>query len=465
LSLFYVLNQLVMKFFMKPGYWLIIIMTVLASCSKQTEHIAPPDFSIGSDNDITPNATTVFLSETFETGTKTAYSTANVTLGTGSWSFNDALIGNTTSDRKVGAQSARIRNTGSLTMNFNISGGASTVTVAHAKYGSDANSTWELWVSYNSGSTYAKVGSTITTSSTTLQTATFNLNVASGTVRLSIRKISGGTNRINIDNVVINSPDTGGGGGTVPGDDDHMLMGNPSNATADVVNFNNYLMPKTYFKLAYNRTRATPSWVSWHVGSADLGSTPRQDDFRADNTLPVGWYQVGATSYSGSGFDRGHNCPSADRTATVAANSSTFLMTNMIPQAPNNNQQTWANLENYTRSLVTAGNEVYVIMGSYGSGGTGSNGTATTINNGNITVPSNVWKVIVVIPNGSNDLSRVTTTTRVIAVNTPNINTINSDWRNYRVSVDAIEAATGYDILSNLPLSVQSAIESVVDNL
>jgi endonuclease G len=140
-------------------------------------------------------------------------------------------------------------------------------------------------------------------------------------------------------------------------------------------------------------------------------------------------------------------------------------MTNMIPQAPNNNQQTWANLENYTRSLVTAGNEVYVIMGSYGSGGTGSNGTATTINNGNITVPSNVWKVIVVIPNGSNDLSRVTTTTRVIAVNTPNINTINSDWRNYRVSVDAIEAATGYDILSNLPLSVQSAIESVVDNL
>ncbi|WP_255412675.1 DNA/RNA non-specific endonuclease [Chitinophaga sp. S165] len=39
-------------------------------------------------------------------------------------------------------------------------------------------------------------------------------------------------------------------------------------------------------------------------------------------------------------MDRGHNCPSADRTSTTA-NSSTFLMTNMIPQAPQNNQQTW----------------------------------------------------------------------------------------------------------------------------
>jgi endonuclease G len=49
-------------------------------------------------------------------------------------------------------------------------------------------------------------------------------------------------------------------------------------------------------------------------------------------------------------------------------------MTNMIPQAPNNNQQTCANLENDLREQVKAGNEVYIIMGSYGIGGTGKNG-------------------------------------------------------------------------------------------
>jgi len=221
---------------------------------------------------------------------------------------------------------------------------------------------------------------------------------------------------------------------------------------------------RTYYALSYNRDRGEPNWVSWHVQASDLGSTARQDDFRADNTLPVSWYHVQNTSYSGSGFDRGHNCPSADRTSTVTANSATFLMTNMIPQAPNNNEQTWANMENYIRTLVNGGDEVYIIMGSYGTGGTGSSGTLNSVDNGHVNVPSNVWKVVVVLTNGSGDLSRVTTSTRVIAVNTPNINTINSDWKQYRTSVDAIEAATGYDLLSSVPASVQSVIEAQVDN-
>lgn len=401
------------------------------------------------------------LQEDFETGTKTAYAAADVTLGTGSWNFNDALIGTSTSDRKSGSQSVRMRNTGSIRMNFDYTFGASTVTVKHAIYGSDGSSTWELQVSTNGGASFTKVGSTITTSSTTLQTATFTVN-ATGNIRVAIVKTGGGSNRINIDDLQINAASGGGGGGGT--DNDHLLMGNPSNATTDVANFDNYLMVRTYYDLSYNRDHSEPNWVSWHLYSGDLGSTPRQDDFRADNTLPAGWYQVQNTSYSGSGFDRGHNCPSADRTITVAANSATFLMTNMIPQAPNNNQQTWANMENYLRTLVTAGNELYIIMGSYGTGGTGSNGTMNTIDNGHVNVPAHVWKVVVVLPNGNNDLSRVSTSTRVIAVNTPNVNSINSDWKTYRTSVDAIETATGYDLLSAVPASIQSVIEARVDN-
>jgi endonuclease G, mitochondrial len=437
------------------------VITTLISCRKDS--FIPP--VLPSDPVAQRTLANGGIAEDFESGSKTAYAIASVSLGTGSWTLDEALIGNTTSDRRVGAQSARVRNTGKVEMNFNFASGASTVTVQHAVYGADGSSTWQLWMSTNSGSTWTQVGSTVTSSSTSLSTATFTVNV-SGNVRFSVRKVSGGTYRINIDEITINPyTSSGGGGGTVPSDNDHMLMGNPSNAVTDAINYqNNYLMKKTYYALSYSRSRATPNWVSWHIYSGDLGSTPRQDDFRADATLPSGWYQVGSTSYSGSGFDRGHNCPSADRTLTVAANSSTFLMTNMIPQAPQNNQQTWANMENYVRSLVTAGNEVYVIMGSYGTGGTGSNGTFNTIDAGRITVPNRIWKVVVVIPNGSNDLSRVTTSTRVIAVNTPNINTLSSDWKTFRTSVDAIEAATGYDLLSNVSSTVQSVIESTVDN-
>jgi endonuclease G len=200
------------------------------------------------------------------------------------------------------------------------------------------------------------------------------------------------------------------------------------------------------------------------VQATDLGAADRQDDFRSDNTLPATWHAAGSSSYTNSGFDRGHNCPSADRTATVVANSATFLMTNMIPQAPNNNQQTWARLEDYTRTLVTQGNEVFVIMGNYGSGGIGSKGSATTIDVGRVTVPARIWKVIVVLPNGTNDLSRVSSSTRVIAVNTPNINSLDYNWKTFRTTVDEIEKVTGYDLLSMVAPPVQQVIEAKVDD-
>ncbi len=241
---------------------------------------------------------------------------------------------------------------------------------------------------------------------------------------------------------------------------EHLLLGNPSGASTDVSNYNNYLLAKPQYVLSYSRDRGIPNWVSWHVSKDWLGNAPRQDDFRSDATLPEGWYRVTGSSYSGSGFDRGHNTPSADRTKTEEDNSATFLMTNMTPQAPDLNRETWARMENYTRSLVEKGQEVYVIMGSYGIGGTGSNGTAKKIDEGRVTVPSRVWKVMLVLPDGENDLSRITADTRVIAVNAPNVMSVRGDWSTYITTVDAIEKATGYDFFSALPDAIENALES-----
>jgi endonuclease G, mitochondrial len=243
----------------------------------------------------------------------------------------------------------------------------------------------------------------------------------------------------------------------------HLTLGNPSRATTDLVHINNYLIERPQYVLSYSRDRGTPNWVSWQVSADWLGSAPRQDDFRADESLPADWFRVTSSSYTGSGFDRGHNCPSADRTRSVEDNSATFLMTNIIPQAPQNNQETWANLEEYTRELVRAGQEVYVIMGSYGTGGTGSKGAAQTLAAGRITVPERIWKVIVVLPVGEDDVQRITADTRIIAVNTPNDNAVLPDWGAYRTTVDAIEQATGYDLLSNVPAAVQQVVEAKVD--
>ena len=55
----------------------------------------------------------------------------------------------------------------------------------------------------------------------------------------------------------------------------------------------------------------------------------------------------------------------------------------------------------------------------------------------------------------------------VIAVDMPNDNALISrtaDWKTFRVSVDAVELSTGYDFLGKVSPSIQSVIESVVDN-
>jgi DNA/RNA endonuclease G (NUC1) len=245
----------------------------------------------------------------------------------------------------------------------------------------------------------------------------------------------------------------------------NTAMGNPSGAVYDIAFPDNYLMVIPQYTISYNNTKHTPNWVSWHLSSTWLGGIDRQNDFRANPDLPAGWYQVGSSEFSGSGFDRGHMCPSADRTFSVADNSATFLMTNMIPQSPDNNENTWADLESYCRSLVSAGNELYIIDGPYGQGGTGSNGFKNTVGN-NVVVPSDAWKVIMVLPNGANDLSRVTISTRLIAVKMPNNqNCSTHPWSYYRTSVDAIETLTGYDFFSNVPTNIQNVIEAKVDNV
>jgi endonuclease G len=238
-----------------------------------------------------------------------------------------------------------------------------------------------------------------------------------------------------------------------------ILLGNPSRATNSTVNAENYLIDHKYYVESYSRSRSGPNWVSWHIGIEDLGSTKRLNNFRPDTDLPQGWYEVNNSSYKGSGFDKGHNCPSGDRSSSTAANSSTFLMNNIIPQAPNHNQHTWEHLESYCRAQVKRGNEVYVIMGSYGRGGTGKKGYFESIDNGRITVPSHIWKVVVVIPEGDNDLQRINGRSRVIAIDTPNDNNIEANWMKYLCTVRDIEKATGYNLLSALPKAIQDRIE------
>jgi endonuclease G, mitochondrial len=234
----------------------------------------------------------------------------------------------------------------------------------------------------------------------------------------------------------------------------YLALGNPSGANSS--DPNNYLLVNNFYIVSYSRDRGIPNWVAWRITKADLSSLAREDSFRPDDRLPKGWARVTPSDYTGSGYDRGHIAPSADRDANPEAMASTFLMTNMVPQTGDLNRGPWAKLEAYLRTLVTRGSDVYIVAGAYGNNGKLKN---------KVTIPSNTWKVAVVVPAGS-DISAANETTRVIAVDMPNVKGIkNADWQMYRTTVRDIEQKTGYNLFSNLSQNLQNVVETKIDSI
>jgi endonuclease G len=230
----------------------------------------------------------------------------------------------------------------------------------------------------------------------------------------------------------------------------NVELGTPSDADPS----DDVILDHTYFVLSYNPTKNDPNWVSWHLSAGDIGSTARQDNFAADTLLPAMYYRVKTTDYTGSGYDRGHMSPSADNTASVMQNTMSFLMTNMLPQYHELNAGPWEGLETFERGLaLTDKKEVYIISGGV------YDATPPTIGPG-IAVPKSCFKIVVALDAGQGPCD-ITLSTPIYAVIMPNATTTTGTvWGDYTTSIDAVEAATGYDFLSGVAVNVQAAIES-----
>jgi endonuclease G len=252
-------------------------------------------------------------------------------------------------------------------------------------------------------------------------------------------------------------PPQGGPGGT-PQYRDHLEFGAPSGADSS----NDIRLARTEYALSYNPTRGGPNWVSWHLNATHFGIAPRCDCFLADPALPPGVRRVIDSDYRGSGYDRGHMVQSESRTTSASANASTFLLTNILPQAHNNNAGAWLKFETFVdRAVQTADRrEAYLV-----AGGEYAANPPTLRDAGRVAIPDYTWKVVVFTRAGQG-LADVHSADdlKVLAIRIPNLLStappLRTPFDEYLTSVDDIEARTGLDLLALLPDDIERVVES-----
>lgn len=239
----------------------------------------------------------------------------------------------------------------------------------------------------------------------------------------------------------------------------HTEFGVPADADAS----DDYILRRAEFTSSFNRVRNIPNWVSYNLEASHIvPGQDRCDCFTYDPELPADFARYTTADYTGAGaaagygIDRGHLARSFDRTAGALDNARTFYFSNIIPQAADNNQGPWADFESYLGDLAQNGNrEVYIVTGASGSQG-------TIKNEGVITIPAITWKVAVIMPrdHGLTNVDRYDDA-QVVAVIMPNRPGIRAaDWQDFVTTINAVEAASGYDLLALLPDHVERVVES-----
>jgi endonuclease G len=202
------------------------------------------------------------------------------------------------------------------------------------------------------------------------------------------------------------------------------------------------------YTLSYSDAAEQPSWVAYILTPADIeGKASRKDDqFKEDGAVKSG--SATLKDYRGSGFDRGHLIPAADRKANEADLAETFLLSNVSPQNHSMNAGIWEHAERQVRTWAKHYGKVYVTTGPclkpMPTQKIGVSGVA---------VPEYFYKVVLVA-----DGKR----SRAIGFFIPNASS-KMPLSAFVMSVNEVERRTGIDFYPLLPDDLEDDIESQAD--
>jgi len=211
----------------------------------------------------------------------------------------------------------------------------------------------------------------------------------------------------------------------------------------------------------YDTQMTTPLWTAYPLDSSHMGSLSRPSGWSYNPNIDEK-YQVRVTdgSYSNSTYSRGHMCPNGSRNGNATMQAQTFYVTNQVPQIQNSfNSGIWSNLENAVQGITKSHNEeIYVVTGVAFE----KEGETRTINytspkssSQRVPIPNYFYKLVLRVKYSGRTISNAS----CIAFWFDH-KAYSDSYQNYTVSVDQVEAWTGFDFFVNLPDDLESAAES-----
>lgn len=220
------------------------------------------------------------------------------------------------------------------------------------------------------------------------------------------------------------------------------------------------------YALEWDKSLISSRWVAYQMYDNNWqGNAGRNESWHEDTNIPEN-YRSKASDYSGSGYSRGHMCPSADRQKSKAQNQQTFSYSNMQPQLSNHNSGIWEKYEIKVRKWADLCDTLYVVkagtIGTVTINGSTNTGVYSSKCNNRLPVPSYFYMALLAYDKTNNQYHAVGIWTE--HNNTSWSNLSDKNLRHYAITINELEARTGIDFFCNLPDTIENTVEATIDD-
>ena len=209
----------------------------------------------------------------------------------------------------------------------------------------------------------------------------------------------------------------------------------------------------------YDTSTYTSLWTAYPLSSSHMGLLSRPGSWSYNPNIPTSaQVDLRSNSYT-STYSRGHLIPNASRNGIKEMQTQTFYVTNSVPQIQDKfNGSIWQSLESALQSIATK-ETIYIVTGAaFSKVGETKTVKYTTAKDDTkqVPVPNYYYKVVLKVKTNS---SGVVTSASTVGFWFEHKEYSDSLYASYAVTVDQIEAWTGFDFFPNLPDTVEASAE------